>query len=176
MCLASLARSKECWMRPSSLLNAGTVWCTEDVIMGIKPSENLPVGHHLKWTQWKSLSRLRTGYGRAAALMHHWGYRDNPFCSCGDLETMQHLLLCEKLHQTCTKADIHMTNSTAIETALYWADTIWKHTLAYKRQEYIMPVLTGLSVGGGAFICEPLYRPYSNQDQSLWVDTFPSHE
>ena len=96
---------------------------SEDVKLGIKPSENLPLGHHLKWTQWKSLSRLRTCYGRAAALMHHRGYRDNQFCSCGDLQTMQRLLLCEKLNQTCTTADIHMTNSTAIETALYWADT-----------------------------------------------------
>ena len=97
---------------------------SEDVKMGIKPSENLPLGHHLKWTQWKSLNRLRIGYGRAAALMHHWGYRDKPFCSCCDLQTMHHLLLCEKLNQTCTTADIHMTNLTAIETALHWADAM----------------------------------------------------
>ena len=97
---------------------------SEDVKLGIKPSENLPLGHHLKLIQLKSLNRARTGYRRAAALMHHWRCRDNPCYSCGDLQTMQHLLLCEKLNQTCTTADIHMTNSTAMEKALYWADKI----------------------------------------------------
>ena len=112
---------------------------SEDVQMGIKPSENLPLGHHVKWTRWKSLNRLRTGYGRAAALMHHWG---SSFCSCGDLQTMQHLILCEKLNQTCTTAGIHMRDSTAIETALYRADTKWKHTLAYKRDTKIYILTT----------------------------------
>ena len=44
-----------------------------EIKMGIEPSESIPAGHKLQWTHWKSLNRLRTGYGRAAAMMHNWG-------------------------------------------------------------------------------------------------------
>ena len=92
--------------------------------MGIEPSETLPAGHELQWTHWKSLIRLRTGYGRAAAMMHNWGYSDNPRCTCGELQTMQHLLECAQLDQKCTVEDIHATNNVALGTALYSAKHI----------------------------------------------------
>ena len=34
----------------------------------------LAPGKNLQWTTWMSLNRLRTDHGRAADLMHNWGY------------------------------------------------------------------------------------------------------
>ena len=99
---------------------------TKEIKIGIEPPETLPVGHELQWTHWKSLNRLRTGCGRAAAMMHNWGYSDNPRCTCGELQTMQRLHECAKLDQKCTVEDIHATNNVALDTALYWAKNI-KH-------------------------------------------------
>ena len=47
------------------------------------------------------------------------GYSDNPRCTCGELQTMQHLLECAQLDQKCTVEDIHATNNVALDTALY---------------------------------------------------------
>ena len=107
------------WTDDINLLNYA-----KEVKMGIEPSETLPAGHKLQWTHWKSLNRLRTGYGRAAALMHNWGYSDNLRCTCGELQTMQHLLECVQLDQKCIVEYIHAANNVALETALYWAKNI----------------------------------------------------
>ena len=71
-----------------------------------------------------SLNRLRTGFGRAANLMHNWGYSENRLCECGDTHTMTHLLSCSLL-TLCTPNDIYRrTNDIAINTVRHWAGTI----------------------------------------------------
>ena len=77
--------------------------------MGIDLSETLPAGHKLQWTHWKSLNRLRTGYARAAALMHNWRCGDSPKCTCGELQTMQHLSQYAQLDEKYTVEDIRAT-------------------------------------------------------------------
>ena len=50
---------------------------------------------------------------------HNWGYDDNPRCTCGELQTMQHLLECAQLDdENCTVEDIRATNN--VDTALYY--------------------------------------------------------
>ena len=115
---AETARVKA-WTDHTNLLHNA-----KEIKMGIETSEALPAGHKLEWTHWKSLKRLRTGYGRAAALMHNLRYSDNPRCTCGELRTMQHLLKCAQLDQKCTVEDINATNNVALNTALYWAMNI----------------------------------------------------
>ena len=112
---AETARVKA-WTDHTNLLHNA-----KEIKIGIELSEALPAGHKLQWTHWKSLNRLLTGYGRAAALMHNWGYSDKPRYTCGELQTMQHLLECAQLDQKCTVEDIHAANNVALDTALYWA-------------------------------------------------------
>ena len=51
-----------------------------------------PPGFDLVRSDWVSLNRYRTGHGRCAASLHQWGIQDNPFCSCGSIQTMSHIV------------------------------------------------------------------------------------
>ena len=51
-----------------------------------------PPGFELVRSDWVSLNRYRTGHGRCAASLHQWGIQDNPFCSCGSIQTMFHIV------------------------------------------------------------------------------------
>ena len=68
-------------------------------------------GKNLQWTTWMSLNRLRTGYDRAADLMHNWGYSENRLCECGDTQTTTHLLSCSLLPTLRTPSDIYRTQA-----------------------------------------------------------------
>ena len=63
---AETARVKAWTDHINSLHNA------KEIKMGIELCETIPAGQKLELTHWKSLNRLCTGYGQAAALMHHW--------------------------------------------------------------------------------------------------------
>ena len=91
----------------------------KEIKTGIEPSETLPVGRKLQWKHWKSINRLCTGYGQAAALMQNWGYSDNQRCTCGELQKMQYLFECAQLDQKCAVEDIHAANNLALDIALY---------------------------------------------------------
>ena len=60
-------------------------------------AEKLAPGHNQPWLIWRSLNRLRTDFGRAAALMHTWRYKENNLCDCGEAQTMEHMLACRLL-------------------------------------------------------------------------------
>ena len=115
----------ESWAEPARVKawtdHINSLHNAKEIKMGIELSETIPAGQKLEWTNWKSLNRLRTGYGRATALMHNWGYSDNTRCTRDELQTMEHLLECAQLDQKCTVEDIHATNKAALDTALYWA-------------------------------------------------------
>lgn len=55
------------------------------------PSERVN-GFNLKRSDWVKLNRFRTGHGRCAYNMHKWGMSGSPLCSCGDQQTMNHLI------------------------------------------------------------------------------------
>jgi hypothetical protein len=50
-------------------------------------------GFDLPRRQWTTLNRIRTGHGRCGDLLHKWGKREHPFCECGQIETVRHIVL-----------------------------------------------------------------------------------
>ena len=62
----------------------------------LTPSEK-PAGYDLQRNHWTLLNRIRSGYGRFASFMHKVGLSDNPFCVCGDVQTPQHVLICQMI-------------------------------------------------------------------------------
>ena len=58
-------------------------------------------------------------------LCHHTtGIMALPMGTCGELQTIQHLLECAQLDEKCIIEDIHVTNNVALDTAMYWAENI----------------------------------------------------
>ncbi|VVC36218.1 Hypothetical protein CINCED_3A003797 [Cinara cedri] len=47
---------------------------------------------------WTALNRVRTGQGRCNYLMHKWSMVDSPFCNCGQIQTIRHIV--EKCSET----------------------------------------------------------------------------
>ena len=47
------------------------------VKMGLEVAESLPAGSGEDWLCWRAINRLRTGVGRAKAVMMRWGYIDD---------------------------------------------------------------------------------------------------
>ena len=48
-------------------------------------------GMDLKRGNWCKLNRFRTNCGVCAASQHKWGTRPNPYCACGQKQTMSHI-------------------------------------------------------------------------------------
>ena len=57
----------------------------------VDPVEGVP-GVDLPRREWCLLNRFRTGAGQCAASLHKWGYKDSPLCSCGEIQTMTHII------------------------------------------------------------------------------------
>ena len=94
----------------------------QDLSMGLKPEEALPPGAELNWRTWKSLNRLRTLTGRSKENLIKWGFpTDTTLCSCGQTQTMSHLLECPNLQAECTKDNLAVCNNTAITHAQHWS-------------------------------------------------------
>ena len=87
--------------------------------MAISPSESLPAGSRLPWMTWRSLNRLRLGMGRCKANMLKWEYTDTSVnCECGQgIQTMLHLLSCDRLRDPCTERDLAVANDVALTRA-----------------------------------------------------------
>ena len=56
-----------------------------------------PPGHDLNRRNWVLLNRIRSGYGRYASFMHRVGLSDSPNCICGEIQTPQHILTCQRI-------------------------------------------------------------------------------
>ena len=96
--------------------------------MALKPSEELPTGAETRWIEWKCLNRLRTGVGRSKEFLQRWGYLGDSSdlkCECGtEPQTMQHLLECPLLEQTCITRDLADYNDTAHKCVQHWLNRI----------------------------------------------------
>ena len=96
----------------------------EAVRMGLMPREELAPGWKLPWLTWRTLNRLRTGFGRCKYLMKKWGYleaEDTDTYTCGKIQTMHHLLQCGG---HCSELDLAMCTDTAIDTANKWKNIL----------------------------------------------------
>ena len=51
-----------------------------------------PPGFQLPRRSWTLLNRLRCGQGRCAYLMHKWKFGQDPKCTCGSPQTMDHIV------------------------------------------------------------------------------------
>jgi hypothetical protein len=64
---------------------------TANQYLVVDPTIRLP-GFDLPRRPWVSLNRFRTGHGRCGESEFRWGLRDNPNCSCGQVQTMIHIV------------------------------------------------------------------------------------
>ena len=77
------------------------------------PSECLASGASGTWTEWRCLNRLRTKMGRCKHNQRKLKctYEDDTTCDCKDADqTMEHLLECPLLRQTCSLDDLMVYN------------------------------------------------------------------
>lgn len=51
-----------------------------------------PPGFNLPRRVWSVLNRIRTQHGRCAYSMHRWGTATTPFCECGGIQTVRHIV------------------------------------------------------------------------------------
>ena len=68
------------------------------------PSECLASGASGTWTEWRCLNRLRTKMGRCKHNLRKWKFTDehDATCDCKEADqTMEHLLECPLMRQTC---------------------------------------------------------------------------
>ena len=82
------------------------------------PSECLASGASGTWTEWRYMNRLRTKMGRCKHNLRKWKYtdEDDTTCDCKKADqTMEHLLECPLLRQTCSLDDLMVYNDVAKE-------------------------------------------------------------
>ena len=80
------------------------------------PSECLARGASGTWTEWRCLNRPRTKMGRCKHNLRKWKYtdEDDTTCDCKEADqTMEHLLECPLLRQTCSLDDLMVYNDVA---------------------------------------------------------------
>ena len=86
-------------------------------------SERLASGALGTWTEWRCLNRLRTERGRCKHSLRKWKYtdEDDTTCDCKETDqTMEHLLECPLLRQTCSLDDLMVYNDVAKECVRQW--------------------------------------------------------
>ena len=87
------------------------------------PSECLASGASGTWTEWRCLNRLRTKMGRCKHNLRKWKYtdEDDTMRDCKEADqTMEHLLECPLLRQTCSLDDLMVYNDVAKECVRQW--------------------------------------------------------
>ena len=87
------------------------------------PSECLASGASGTWTEWRCLNRLRTKMGRCKHNLRKWKYtdEDDTTCACKEADqTMEHLLECPLLRQTCSLDDLMVYNDVVKECVRQW--------------------------------------------------------
>ena len=106
------ARITEWQRRWSCLGSQATQWRER----GITPNECLATGHDQPWAVWKTLNRLRVGEGRCKASMKRWKLATSDSCTCGDPQTMEHIMSCSQAPQ-CTGDDLAEPSAAALACA-----------------------------------------------------------
>ena len=87
------------------------------------PSECLASGASGTWNEWRCLNRLRTKMGRCKHNLRKWNYtdEDDTTCECKEADqTMEHLLECPLLRQTCSLDDLMVYNAVAEQCVRQW--------------------------------------------------------
>ena len=84
------------------------------------PTKPLP-GMSLNRKCWARLNRFRTGHGICGESQHRWGLRTNPLCSCGQIQSMSHII--DNCPNTKFKGGITALSSVSDE-AVSWLDKL----------------------------------------------------
>ena len=87
------------------------------------PSECLASGASGTWNEWRCLNRLRTKMGRCKHNLRKWNYtdEDDTTCECKEADqTMEHLLECPLLRQTCSLDNLMVYNAVAEQCVRQW--------------------------------------------------------
>lgn len=118
------------WLNPPAEdMTAISAWCAEwlaaDVVnhsLVVVPSV-WPPGHDLPRGHWSTLNRFRTGQGRCAANMVRWRQASDPLCSCGEIQTMSHIVNdCKTTRFPGGLTALHVAD----EAAVQWLDAFCK--------------------------------------------------
>ena len=80
--------------------------------------EELPPGADLNFHAFKSINRMRCMMGRSKANLCKWGYSEDDKCDCGNIQTMEHLLLCPNNEFLCNFDDVLLANDNAQKLVL----------------------------------------------------------
>ncbi len=93
---ARMSSRKPVWLDPPAEgMTANSAWSDEraatDVVNHVPEPSVCPPGFDLSRRHWSMLNRFQTGQGRCAVKLVRWGQATNPYCSCGEPETMQHI-------------------------------------------------------------------------------------
>ncbi len=119
---ARLSSRKPVWLdSPPEDMTANSAWSDEwaatDVVnhsLVAEPSV-YPPGFDLPRRHWSMLNRFRTGQGRCAVNLVRWGQATNPNCSCGEPETMQHIVNeCPLTHFNGGLKALHLAEQDAV--------------------------------------------------------------
>ena len=88
----------------------------------IIPAESLPPGSDLKWPQWRTLNRIRTGKAATPADKKMWGYLENDQCACGVAPcNLDHLLKdCQHYGEIPSTNDLMILN----DKTKIWLDNV----------------------------------------------------
>ena len=86
-------------------------------------SECLASGASGTWTEWRCLNILHMKMGRCKHNLRKWKHtdEDDTTCDCKEVDqTMEHLLECPLLQQTCCLDDLMVYNDVAKECVRQW--------------------------------------------------------
>jgi hypothetical protein len=79
------------------------------------PTKKLP-DFELKRTIWTTTNRIRTEQGECNYLLYKWGITDSPFCDCGELQVVRHIVeSCPLRKYTGVVLGIHLGGSIEAE-------------------------------------------------------------
>ncbi len=119
---ARLPSRKPVWLDPPpEYMTANSAWSDEwaatDIVnhsLVAEPSI-CPPGFDLPRRHWSMLNRFRMGQGRCAVNLVRWGQATNLNCSCGEPETMQHIVnKCPLTHFNGGHEALHLAEQDAV--------------------------------------------------------------
>lgn len=93
----------------------------EDVKIRISVAKHFPVGLEEDCLAWRCLNHLQPRTGMSRVRMQKWGYCSGPnTCDYGEMQTMQHLLVCQLLEELCTTEYLVRATDRAISCTQHW--------------------------------------------------------
>ena len=120
---ARLPSRRPVWLNPPAEdMTANSAWTEEWLTANIVNHSLVavpsvwPPGHNLPRRQWSTLNRFRTDQGRCAANLVRWKQAPDPSCSCGEIQTMTHIVNdCELTRFPGGLTALHLADETAIQ-------------------------------------------------------------